>query len=324
MQGFRSGLGVRVGSGLVDIALAHAWVALALVGLALGLGAGCDSGGAIPIDDLGARFGAAYCVREANCAGGPAPSACEASISIANSPVFEALVAAVHRGTVLYDAAQARECVDALASSCIEGLGSPPSCDEAFRGTVAAGGTCHLGEECVSGSCVGACDDACCAGTCGADEARVVVGGDCSGGGNCVNGAFCKDGVKCTAQLALGAACIGNDQCRSPGHCEIASGSAGTCIGPPAEGASCSNALGCLSMDDYCEPVTLVCAKRKPVGAACNDTGDECQQAASCRNGVCWLAPTLGKPCDTSCFGSLVCAQGTCVAASAPTSACGV
>ena len=76
-------------------------------------------------------------------------------------------------------------------------------------------------------------------------------------------------------------------------------------------------------MEDYCDPGTLVCTKRKAVGAACNNTSDECQKAASCLNGVCWVAPTAGQPCDTSCFGSLVCAQGTCVAPSAPINACG-
>lgn len=322
MHAFRSGLGARVGSGLVDIGLAHAWAALALTGIALALGAGCGGGDAIPLDKLGAELGASYCVREANCAGGPPPSVCEASTSFGNNQIIQSLIDAINRGTVLYDGARARECVDALARSCIEFLGSPPACDEAFRGTVAANGACRIGAECVSGSCEGACDDACCVGACGAGAAKVVVGGDCSAGATCVNGAFCSNG-KCAPQLELGAACIAGDACRSPGHCEFVSGAAGTCVGPPAEGASCSNVSGCLSMQDYCNPVTLVCTRRKAVGAACNEASDECQQAAFCRNGVCWLAPTLGQPCDTSCFGNLVCSQGTCVPGPSPTNPCG-
>jgi hypothetical protein len=143
------------------------------------------------------------------------------------------------------------------------------------------------------------------------------MGGDCStSSSGCVDGTFCKAGV-CSAYIPIGAACASGDVCASGSTCS----SAGTCLALPAEGQSCAPPQQgvCDSLDDYCDPVTITCAKHKPPGAACAATsGDECVNYAPCQNGVCTPRPTLGQVCDetagATCLDELVCTADVCTA----------
>ena len=293
------------------------FVAVAAAALAAVLITGCDSGGAIAIDDIPASVEATLCNRAAQCGGGPDPAACDAALLISEEPALTGLVAGVKQGTIIYDGKRARECLDEFQRDCINSLGAPPACDETFRGTVAPGGACQVSQECVSGQCERACGNSCCVGTCAAGPGKLSIGGDCSAtGALCVQGAYCKSG-KCVVDLPLGAACAADDVCRRPGQCTVGLAGGGTCLAPPDQGAACStNAPICLRTDNYCDPVAQVCVKRKAAGAACSNVAGECAAFAPCFNGRCTAMPTLGQPCDGNgvvrCFGELVCTDGVC------------
>jgi hypothetical protein len=287
--------------------------------------AGCGGGSAIPIDDLAASVTAADCRAAAACGDAPSQATCEASISLTRNPSLTALVAAVKRGTVVYDGDLARQCLDGLGQSCVAALGAPPSCAEAFHGTVAPGGACQVSYECISGVCNAPCVSGCCVGSCAAGAAKVSVGGACApGGGSCVDGAFCKGGT-CVADLAIGAPCSPDDVCQQPARCSATTGGTGVCTAGAARGEACGFILNypCVSREDYCDPTTLVCLQKKPPGAACS--GSECVGFASCLNGICTAHPTVGQACggvgSLSCLGDTACVGGVCVAAD-PQDAC--
>ena len=315
MHAGRPGAGHGFGSGWFP-----RFVALATAGLVVALAAGCDNGndndGAIAIDDLGASIEASYCRSAIACGAATEQAACEASLLISRDSTLDALVAAVKRGTLVYDGKRARVCIDEFERECIGRFGQPPACDETFRGTVAPGGACVLSNECQSGECTGACGHACCLGTCAAGPGRVVLGGDCTiDGAHCVGGAYCK-GNKCVLELALGAACSVEDVCRSPGHCAIGLAGSGTCLGPPDQGATCApGGEPCLRTNNYCDPTSLQCVRRKAPGAACT-ASSECTELAPCFNGVCTPQPTLGQPCEADgelrCLAALECLNGVC------------
>jgi hypothetical protein len=295
-------------------------VAVAAAALAIAVVAGCDNGGAIAIDDLPASVEATFCRQSARCGGGPDPATCQAAFFLTENRSLNALVAGVKRGTIVYDSQRARQCLDEFEGSCVDGLLSPPACDESFRATVAEGGACQVSQECVSGQCSASCGDACCVGTCLPGPGRAWVGEDCSAAGSrCVTGAFCQNG-KCAADLPIGAACAAGDVCRLPGQCAVIANGSGTCVAGPDQGAACSPVgQNCLRTDNYCDPVAQVCVKRKAAGSACNPPDDDCAALATCRNGVCTLPPTLGQSCQIGgCFGQLVCTDGVCVAPPAP------
>jgi hypothetical protein len=297
-------------------------LALAVLGVPL---AGCGGGSAIPIDDLATSVRAANCRAAAACGDAPSQATCEASISLTRDPDLNAVVAAVRRGTVVYDGDAARQCVDGLGQGCVAALGAPPSCAEAFHGTVAPGGACQVSYECISSVCDAPCVSGCCVGVCAAGTAKVSAGGACaSGGGSCVDGAFCKGG-QCVADLAIGATCAPDDVCQQPALCSATTGGTGVCTAGADRAGACAfiRNYPCLSREDYCDPTTLVCLQSKPVGAACS--GSECVAFASCLNGICTAHPTLGQACDAigglSCLGDVACVGGVCVAA-APQDPC--
>lgn len=299
------------------------FVAAAAAALAVGVVAGCDSNGAIPIDEIPASVEATLCREAVTCGGGPDQAACEAAYFVSEDNSLKALVAAVKRGTIVYDGHRARECLDEYGRDCIQNLGAPPACDETFRGTVAEGGPCQVRQECLSGQCEQSCGNACCVGTCVAGPGKIMVGGDCTATGSvCLTGAHCKSG-QCVVDLPIGAACAAGDVCRRPGQCTAGAGGSGACLAPPVEGAACAaSSSACLRNDDYCDPVAQKCLKRKPAGAACAGDNGECAAFAPCVNGVCTPPPTLGQPCTANgpigCYGELECTNGVCVAPSAP------
>lgn len=287
--------------------------------------AGCGGGSAIPIDDLAASVRAADCRAAAECGDVPSQATCEASVSVTRDPALTAVVAAVKRGTVVYDGDKARQCLDGLGQSCVAALGALPSCAETFHGTVAPGGACQVSYECISGVCNAPCVSGCCVGSCAAGAAKVSVGGACApGGGSCVDGAFCK-GATCVADLAIGATCSPDDVCQQPALCSATTGGTGVCTAGADRGGACGFTMNypCLSREDYCDPTTLVCLQKKPPGAACS--GSECVGFASCLNGICTAHPTVGQACGAngslSCLGDTACVGGVCVAA-APQDTC--
>jgi hypothetical protein len=297
--------------------------------------AGCGGGGAsasIPIDDLVARMQAAVCHQGVACGVAPDTATCNASIFVVTETPILTVVASVKRGTTRYDGELARQCLDRIAS--LPCPSEPPNlglCDGVFQGTVAAGGACVTGEECISQACVSSsgCQSASCQGTCAPGLGLVTLGAACDGVGTfCSDDAYCKSGV-CVALIPAGSPCGGTDDVCVAGHSCQASGSAGTTVcmpNFPAEGATCTPGRACQRSDDYCDATSLECVRRKLPGAACD--GDQCVGYAHCVNGACTPIPGPGASCfDASgnpilnCLGDLICVGEVC-GAPPPIQAC--
>jgi hypothetical protein len=234
------------------------------------------------------------------------------------------LAAAVKRGTIRYDGAATRACLDALDRDCGSGSSSnspPASCEQALQGQLAVGSTCVNSTECAAGYCdkQQCAGNTCCAGTC---VPHVPAGGSCTGGARCSTGTFCQEGV-CTENLPLGASCATSSGCASVGFCEIPAGAAaGKCARWNAAGSSCDPGrfYPCGRIDERCDPTTNRCVKVNGVGDPCSVTSD-CALYAPCVQGVCTAAPTAGGACtadsERPCQGTLMCTAGTCVAPAA-------
>lgn len=129
--------------------------------------AGCSSSDAnapIAIADFPAALAGAYCEYARHCTPAEndsplvlaymrASDQCASDfLRLSPQTAVPRLVEAVNQGTVSYDAQKARDCVNALASTCnlvfdVTAFGAGP-CADAFRGTVATNGACHSNAEC--------------------------------------------------------------------------------------------------------------------------------------------------------------------------------
>ena len=198
-------------------------------------------------------------------------------------PVYVALAEA---GLLALDPAAISACADHLSSvECAEqifDLDGP--CGGMWRGQGLTDAPCGPGIEsfvCARGNtCVLSLD------FCGACEASVAVGADCTEA-RCGPQARCVDDV-CVARALPGAPC----------------GEAG-CV------------LGARCVDDICAgPVRAV------VGASCAG-GERCPYKSECVGGTCVEAGRIGEPCDArQPCASGACVEGECAAPAAPGSAC--
>ena len=304
---------------------------LAVAGGAL---TGCGSN-SISVDELPSELERRVCARAVACGGAESQAVCESTVFIAQDWSVLTVVAGVKRGTIKYDGASARVCLDAIDTDCADPI-EPAACDNVFRGTVPAGGACVIDGECVNrGRCLepDTCTVACCVGTCEAVGAPIAIGGACDypfSSTPCVAGAFCGNRT-CTARRPAGAACgSGPDECLDPAVCLYRpDGSGETCTVISTEpGAACVPGanFGCGRDDETCDATTSLCTKRAAPGGACQTYGD-CVGYAYCDTaaGTCKARVALGQACDVStgveCVGGLICPNGVCEAP-APGVAC--
>lgn len=294
----------------------------------------CGGDGGVPIDQLGNKLLDAVCTRESRCGTYPDKATCVAANSELADP--GQLKADVASGKASYDGSQAASCLAAFAAvgctiSESQTVTLPPSCDTLFKGTVASGGACYSGEECVSQRCNrAACAGVtgCCAGTCDPTPGPPVAsGGDCLPADSvCAAGTSCKLGATgtsatCVPLLAAGQSCTSTfGQCVDGKTCnsDPATGTR-TCGTPPAEGQACPDNV-CNATIDACDSATRTCVHKIGVGGAC-PTGAGCVNYANCdaTTKVCVRQSAAGGACTASsdCLGSLVCTTNTCVAAPA-------
>jgi hypothetical protein len=242
-----------------------------------GVGGAGGAGGAIDIAQLLAAVETELCPTWVACDGYLDLASCVAS----NAWVTPTIAAAISRGTIVYDAGAAAECVHARAMNGCRLEERPlESCDRMFTGRVATGGACVLDEECLDGGgCVFHASEArgaCNVGTCQGGSHGVIVppGGDCSDTAECARGTFCDNSSKCaplrstgsicnwTGQCELAAVCVGSQGPNQPGRCRV----------PRAKGESCDPTTApCGDMGTYCDPVSLRCVGSKKPGESCDN-----------------------------------------------------
>jgi hypothetical protein len=326
-------------------------------GSGAGVGGGAGGTGGVPgplaIDMFATRSVSAFCKMLVACGELPDVATCEASVS-AQTSYFETLKVDVGNGKVIYDASAAGTCIalyDSIPSctrSYLETFTEQRMvrCGSIFQGTVADGGSCFLGEECVSGLCnTAGCATTCCAGTCTARPAPVPVGGNCSNLAatqNCVSGSACltdAQGARTCVGLpnVTGAACTAYVGCAPPLYCDTnANSTAGTCKQAAATGAACNPTAGDVSCEDerdWCDSAfPFACTPPTSVGRACDPSAplSHCVLYATC-SGVtktCQEKAGLGQACSDAvgplCLAGLSCdtTTSTCAPAEPPGPAC--
>lgn len=258
------------------------------------------AGGPIPIDRIAGELQTARCSVLVACGEMPDMATCM-SIYPLDRTDLPGKLAAAKAGRVLYDADQARACIDAYAKlgrGCSyfgwrgADLGDPQACGTVFKGTFADGAACVVSAECKSEWCIlndSSCDfrKTCCAMHCAMTIARVAVGGDCTFA-PCIDGAWCKDDMAaktrtCQARIAQGGRCTSasEGQCASGLYCVGAGAAPGWCGTLPGADQPCSTwESPCDRWDNYCNATTLTCTKVVGIGAAC--IGARCAGHAFC------------------------------------------
>ena len=296
------------------------------------LGACHDEEGSLPLGELREKALDAVCDYTTQCEGFPSVASCKTS----TFRTTDQLIAAVNAGRIKYDGKAAAACLDVLRATGCNRTDSPAEgplpCAETFKGTLPAGTTCNVNEECVSGICTDiycTSTSACCTGTCEDSPAAVnpvSVGGNCrAANAVCAQGSYCNQSGTtsiCAVGPAVGQPCdpaeITTGRCLNHAVCVAPSGGAlGTCTPPPAEGQTCDpNGPACNSSLDYCDSSSGKCVRRLAPGMACPN-GDECVGYASCVSGTCVALQQVGAPCEegatvATCLGSLECSFGIC------------
>jgi hypothetical protein len=278
--------------------------------LVVAVGAAACGGGGVKLTDLADEVHDAQCEWAVRCGVLPNTEAC-AALGTADDEIAQ-LQASVDAGRLSYDEDKAADCVDAFADASCELFGvseAAQACEEVFTGLVADGGTCYDDEECVSDNCQQtdpACDMACCAGTCMPGDPEAQIGEDCSEA-DCVDGAHCafdsaSSTFKCEADIAEGQACTGGG-CADGLFCDVTDPQtgAGTCKAPADEGQTCNPQSffgACARIDNWCNPATSKCEKRKAPGEACDVEIDNCVEYAECQNGTCVGDVAEGAACN--------------------------
>ena len=301
---------------------------------------GSDTAGPTAIGDLAAQDVAALCDYQARCGAVTSAAACVAIFSADAQYSIAVIAPLVANGTIKYDAAKARACLDLIhVVPCDNSQRAvrvePDACAQTFTGTIADGGACLNNLQCVSTSCSQTtCTDACCTGTCRPTRPAPAALGQSCATGSCATDLYCTSGGVCAALLAQGNPCNRDSQCAYGTAC---TGSPTVCAPVPAEGGACvtlgsgtkgycgSTGLVCdatnhcarlpvagapcnsgtCAADLVCDPANLNCAVRPPIGSPC--ISEACAAGAFCDfsgapsgPGVCKATKALGQPCSNA------------------------
>lgn len=221
----------------------------------------------------------------------------------------------ITNGTLQYDGAAAKKCLDASKTTACLGLQAPPalssdtSCQQVLTGEQTEGEACGF---CESGlSCSYASGQLC--GTCVKSRVDIADGEGCSPGtfNGCARNSYCSNSV-CTPRVTEGNAC-------TSGSCALGLLCKGeVCVRPGDVGVVCS-AGECLS-GLFCSSGT--CALTKPNGESCS-TSTDCE-SQRCGGGVCVGPRAEGESCEGGCDNGLYCDSGSCVRGKATGEACAI
>lgn len=198
---------------------------------------------------------------------------------------FDDLFAQVRAGSVRYDSAAARSCLDRLVSSCQINGSLATLCPEVFVGSIAASQPCWRSEECAGDAY---CDHGSVTQTCpGSCRARVAAGQACpdagsrgcsragmSGQAQCVFAPGATSGV--CGEIRQGAPASEGQTC---GTISTASG-VETRVG-------CAQGLSCRTTTGTSPELTRTCQRVAAVGATCD-------RSAPCVAGAVCVPATMG------------------------------
>ncbi len=246
----------------------------------------------------------------------------------------------VAAGRIVYDAAKAQQCLDALtAVTCQEifgDTGGPPAvCFQALQGQVQDGARCWDDSECRIDSF---CDHSDCPGTC---KRRSGLGQACVSTRECQAGLSCQNpplsvGKVCMTILSQGAICTAPGTVCGPGlYCD-ATGT-GLCV-PQRTSGSCTRWEECFGPEYACAglglpaPVVPGCAPVSRVNQACLVgyhlcPGGPLPGGTWCKGGTqvygdagtCVLYNGVPNPCGDFGGGEIaLCYGGYCGAAASP------
>lgn len=281
-----------------------------------------------------AAFGKAVCQVKSSCH--QEAAYVEAQCEEESSAVYGTdLAKAIAAGKATFDAAQAQACIDGLKA---RGCGRTPpavdqACEQAVRGTVAAGGSCNWLYECATGRCepesAGACPATCkpVAGN-GAScpdpacdfraglrcidnvcSALHTAGQKCKSVDDCGVDFYCDATDQCAARGGELASCEENGQCAAGLFCDVSS-EGGLCKKQIAPGQACTaTSLGAIRNacvdGSVCKGFAFTktastkgtCTALGDVGAACAATADVtgCAEGLVCTNGKCAEKPVSGS-----------------------------
>lgn len=285
----------------------------------------------IPIESIRKEFEAARCEALVRCGSMPDAATCLA-VSGSDQNVLQLLADVVY-GTVVYDEAAARSCVNALKGASCDGLSSSlnavtSACEGAFQGSVPEGGGCVTDQECQG---KGRCDKnmcmgngPCCIGVCVPEVPLVGLGGDCSMPESfCVPQAYCDNSGQgggaptCATRNDNGQKCNQVDACLEGQRCDTNGDN--TCYKLSAEGQQCNPTIAtgsCLRVDNWCDTTEKKCVKLPGAGQPCADVNGslKCLDYAYCDEMAmtCKSKPREGEACmqgGPECLGALYCGQ---------------
>jgi hypothetical protein len=262
-----------------------------------------------PLDktDLQSAFVDAQCTHLVSCGVFPDSNACHRAYTGYIFAVEPTKFAAIDAGKILYDGVAARECIDSYATASCDRTQqsarvSPDACDHVVEGTLDAGVSCVLDDECVSKKCdIPVCVVECCSGFCASGSAptRAPVGGSCLSAA-CAAGSYCDlTSETCAPLVAKSGSCQQDYQCAYGLACFN-----GSCAPPPTLGQACTGLRSCRDIGTVCNQTSMQCIADGLPAAACASSAD-CSPFYRCdATGHCAEGSGLGGSCTTSsdCF----------------------
>lgn len=291
-----------------------------------GTGGGGGNSGELTVDTFYEAFDSARCDYFVRCGYLHDKALCGQAYG-ADADAAQGVASTVF-GSLGFDAAKAKACVDSFAIALCDTAPSAgvsdsieAACSAAFTGKGADGAACFQGVECTSGNCeTESCTDQCCLGKCKA-EVLIPEGGACPNDGKCVAGAYCdtEDMPVCKKQKGA------NEACSNPYSCVdgyVCDDQGGKCFKQSPTGASCNPTLATSpceqSAAEYCHPDTKLCTPLPKPGEPCVASGpfmNACARDSHCEGSsgtnLCKQLPAEGEPClgdaPGVCLGSLQC-----------------
>ncbi len=322
---------------------------------------GCDGGGGggLPVEQLPEATADAICGQVLSCLGnyssvlGTDTTCRPQATGVSRNGEHALWLAAIARGTTVYDGEAANACVTATSTVGCEVIGAPApaACADVFAGTLTLGEACSIDAECAGEAY---CAGAACPETSGVCTMRSPGGGSCAAQNECVLGLDCEGGICVVPSSNSGGSCEGVGGCPLDEQCVGAmGGGVGTCVNramleTAALGDACNlrgedivlcrDGISC-AVTGFSPPASAIfeCVADVASGAPCNAAvpsmcpdGEYCEGANPLMlmfDGTCTRRPGDGEACGSSLLGEVCafgsnCVAGTCVSPKDNGSAC--